>query len=204
MRRARPLARRRAMTLRPFLVLMRFRNPCSRLRLRFEGCLKVNDIAHSFSRDHFSMKRPHYRGVTGGCQSIYDRISAWQWGHGNPKCADRVASPDTQKPAVSPVLEALLPDCGKDATGVTRLYHGIFHHNSLFSKGIDRSPPEESFWHLHCVEKHWLDATNDLHAIRTKKTWNVIRALAAEQHHMKLPSGGREKTEELAGPAITR
>ena len=75
-RRARPLALRRAITLRPFLVLMRFRNPCSRLRLRFEGCLKVNDIAHSFSRDHFSMKRPHYRGVTEGCQSICHRVSA--------------------------------------------------------------------------------------------------------------------------------
>lgn len=36
--RARPLARRRAMTLRPFLVLIRFRNPCSRFRLSLEGC----------------------------------------------------------------------------------------------------------------------------------------------------------------------
>jgi hypothetical protein len=55
-RRARPLALRRAITFRPFLVLMRFRNPCSRLRLRFEGCLKVNDIAHSFSRDQFQSR----------------------------------------------------------------------------------------------------------------------------------------------------
>lgn len=77
-RRARPLALRRAITFRPFLVLMRFRNPCSRLRLRFEGCLKVNDIAHSLSRDHFSMKRPHYRGGTGGCQSTLTRQSALQ------------------------------------------------------------------------------------------------------------------------------
>lgn len=36
--RARPLARRRASTLRPPLVLMRFRNPCSRLRFRLDGC----------------------------------------------------------------------------------------------------------------------------------------------------------------------
>jgi hypothetical protein len=36
--RARPLARRRAMTLRPFFVLIRFRNPCSRFRFSFEGC----------------------------------------------------------------------------------------------------------------------------------------------------------------------
>lgn len=78
-RRARPLALRRAITLRPFFVLMRFRNPCSRLRLRFEGCLKVNDIAHSFSRNHFSMKRPHYRDVTQGCQSIHDQVSAAKW-----------------------------------------------------------------------------------------------------------------------------
>ena len=77
-RRARPLALRRAITFRPFLVLMRFRNPCSRLRLRFEGCLKVNDIAHSLSRDHSSMKRPHYRGGTGGCQSTLTRQSALQ------------------------------------------------------------------------------------------------------------------------------
>ena len=75
-RRARPLALRRAITFRPFLVLMRFRNPCSRLRLRFEGCLKVNDIAHSLSRDHSSMKRPHYRGGTGGCQSTCTLQSA--------------------------------------------------------------------------------------------------------------------------------
>ena len=69
-RRTRPFALRRASTFRPFLVLMRFRNPCSRLRLRFEGCLNVNDIADSFSRNHFSMKRPHYRGGARGCQSI--------------------------------------------------------------------------------------------------------------------------------------
>lgn len=36
--RARPLARRRAITLRPFFVLIRFRNPCSRFRFNFEGC----------------------------------------------------------------------------------------------------------------------------------------------------------------------
>src|SRR5262245_24496514 len=37
-RRARPLARRRANTFRPFLVLIRLRNPCSRFFFRFEGC----------------------------------------------------------------------------------------------------------------------------------------------------------------------
>jgi hypothetical protein len=37
-RRVRPLARRRAKTFRPFLVLMRFRNPCSRFFLRLDGC----------------------------------------------------------------------------------------------------------------------------------------------------------------------
>jgi hypothetical protein len=36
--RARPFARRRASTLRPFFVLMRFLNPCSRFRFRFDGC----------------------------------------------------------------------------------------------------------------------------------------------------------------------
>src|SRR5262249_21301498 len=36
--RARPLARRRAKTFRPFLVLIRLRKPCSRFFLRFEGC----------------------------------------------------------------------------------------------------------------------------------------------------------------------
>ena len=36
--RARPLARRRAITLRPFFVLIRFRNPCSRFRLSLDGC----------------------------------------------------------------------------------------------------------------------------------------------------------------------
>lgn len=91
-RRARPLALRRAMTLRPFLVLMRFRNPCSRLRLRFEGCLKVNDIAHSFSRNHFAVKRPHYRGATGGCQSICHRIPVTKSREYNPKSIDRESS----------------------------------------------------------------------------------------------------------------
>src|SRR5215472_16548324 len=36
--RVRPLARRRAKTFRPFLVLIRLRKPCSRFFLRFEGC----------------------------------------------------------------------------------------------------------------------------------------------------------------------
>ena len=42
----RPLARRRAMTLRPFLVAMRFRKPWTRLRWRFLGW-KVRFIFHS-------------------------------------------------------------------------------------------------------------------------------------------------------------
>ena len=37
-RRARPLALRRAITFRPFLVLMRFRNPCSRFFFKLDGC----------------------------------------------------------------------------------------------------------------------------------------------------------------------
>ncbi len=119
-RRARPLALRRAITFRPFLVLMRFRNPCSRLRLRFEGCLKVNDIAHSLSRDHFSMKRPHYRGGTGGCQStcalqlaLHGRSegdSELEW----EKVSDRAIATQPR------TLEALLPDCDKHATETGR------------------------------------------------------------------------------------
>ena len=119
-RRARPLALRRAITFRPFLVLMRFRNPCSRLRLRFEGCLKVNDIAHSLSRDHSSMKRPHYRGGTGGCQSTCLLQSALQgrtegepeleWG----KVSDHALATQPR------TLEALLPDCDKHATETGR------------------------------------------------------------------------------------
>lgn len=35
---ARPLARRRASTLRPFLVDIRLRNPCSRFFFKFDGC----------------------------------------------------------------------------------------------------------------------------------------------------------------------
>ena len=115
-----PLALRRAITFRPFLVLMRFRNPCSRLRLRFEGCLKVNDIAHSLSRDHSSMKRPHYRGGTGGCQSTCLLQSALQgrtegepeleWG----KVSDHALATQPR------TLEALLPDCDKHATETGR------------------------------------------------------------------------------------
>ena len=119
-RRARPLALRRAITFRPFLVLMRFRNPCSRLRLRFEGCLKVNDITHSFSRDHSSLKRPHYRGGTGGCQSTCLLQSVLQgrtegepeleWG----KVSDHAIATQPR------TLEALLPDCDKHATETGR------------------------------------------------------------------------------------
>ncbi len=43
-KRARPFARRRARTFRPFLVLMRLRNPWSLFRFRFEGCLNVADM----------------------------------------------------------------------------------------------------------------------------------------------------------------
>jgi len=43
-KRARPFARRRAKTFRPFFVLIRLRNPCSRFFLRFDGCADVNDI----------------------------------------------------------------------------------------------------------------------------------------------------------------
>lgn len=46
--RARPLARRRARTRRPFFVLMRFRKPCSRFFLRFDGCRNVNDTRPPF------------------------------------------------------------------------------------------------------------------------------------------------------------
>lgn len=115
-RRARPLARRRAMTFRPFLVLMRFRNPCSRLRLRFEGCLKVNDIARSFSRNQFSIKRPHYRGVIGGCQSMrtgtaFVRESQNRHHHrASTRRENRTVRDRPRK------LEALLPLIGKDAT----------------------------------------------------------------------------------------
>ncbi len=43
--RARPLARRRARTRRPFFVLMRFRKPCSRFFFRLDGCRNVNDTS---------------------------------------------------------------------------------------------------------------------------------------------------------------
>jgi hypothetical protein len=112
-RRARPLALRRAMTLRPFLVLMRFRNPCSRLRLRFEGCLKVNDIAHSFSRNHFAVKRPHYRGATGGCQSICPRIPATKSREYNPKSIDRESSSNGQAPECHQFLRHSCPIAAK-------------------------------------------------------------------------------------------
>lgn len=53
--RARPLARRRARTRRPFFVLMRFRKPCSRFFLRFDGCRNVNDTRPPF--DCLSIKK---------------------------------------------------------------------------------------------------------------------------------------------------
>ena len=150
-RRARPLALRRAITFRPFLVLMRFRNPCSRLRLRFEGCLKVNDIAHSLSRDHSSMKRPHYRGGTGGCQSTCLLQSALQgrtegepeleWG----KVSDHAIATQPR------TLEALLPDCDKHATETGR--GRVLPHRSkqLFCKDNRSSPQQSPPWHPACV-----------------------------------------------------
>ena len=74
-RRARPLARRRAKTFRPFLVLMRFRNPCSRLRLRLDGCLKVNDIALSLSTDRPSEESSLYGW--GGRVSMQSLSCSW-------------------------------------------------------------------------------------------------------------------------------
>lgn len=50
-RRARPFALRRAKTFRPFFVLIRLRNPCSRFRFNLEGCWNVKDIALSFVID---------------------------------------------------------------------------------------------------------------------------------------------------------
>ena len=66
-RRARPLARRRAKTFRPFFVLMRFRKPCSRLRLRLEGCRNVNDMEHSLSTRLWT-KGGHYMEPPQECQ----------------------------------------------------------------------------------------------------------------------------------------
>lgn len=64
--RCRPLARRRANTLRPALVLMRLRNPWSRLRFKFDGCFEVNDIDGSPA----TIQRIfHYMERTGTCQS---------------------------------------------------------------------------------------------------------------------------------------
>jgi hypothetical protein len=127
-RRARPLALRRAMTLRPFLVLMRFRNPCSRLRLRFEGCLKVNDIAHSFSRGHFSMKRSHYRGVMEGCQSKYHRVWAEKLSNRNPQHTDLAPSLDMQIPTSHPFLRHSCPIAAK-MPQQTASYSTNIHHN---------------------------------------------------------------------------
>ncbi len=150
-RRARPLALRRAITFRPFLVLMRFRNPCSRLRLRFEGCLKVNDIAHSLSRDHSSMKRPHYRGGTGGCQSTCLLQSALQgrtegepeleWG----KVSDHALATQPR------TLEALLPDCDKHATETGRGLVLPHRSKQLFCKDNRSSPQQSPPWHPACV-----------------------------------------------------
>lgn len=52
-KRARPLARRRAKTFRPFLVLIRLRNPCSRFFLRFDGCWDVKDMQSLLTLDKF-------------------------------------------------------------------------------------------------------------------------------------------------------
>lgn len=57
-KRARPFARRRARTFRPFLVLMRLRNPWSLFRFRFEGCLNVADM----KRLQCSQNRLHHIG----------------------------------------------------------------------------------------------------------------------------------------------
>ncbi len=64
--RCRPLARRRANTLRPALVLMRLRNPWSRLRFKFDGCFDVNDMDSSSA----TLQRIfHYMDRARCCQS---------------------------------------------------------------------------------------------------------------------------------------
>ena len=151
-RRARPLARRRAMTFRPFLVLMRFRNPCSRLRLRFEGCLKVNDIAHSFPRNQLAMKRPHYRGETGGCQSIGSLLASTARAR-TPHRGNDHRTIQTKRTVATPweVLEALLPSPDKDATAVSALSVRSFSPNSLTHNTKAQHVSTPHLWHPHCV-----------------------------------------------------
>lgn len=81
--RARPLARRRARTRRPFLVLMRFRKPCSRFFLRFDGCRNVNDTRPPFDCrsipyrslvDLLKNGRLHYRSAPHPCQFAVFRV----------------------------------------------------------------------------------------------------------------------------------
>jgi len=112
--------------------------------------------------------------------------------------------PEVHTPYPSPLLEALLPDCGKDATAVSQPDNGIPHRNLLFSQGIEWSAREYIFWHLHCVEGYWLDGINDLHAESMKD-----RRQASKPEHQKASRQNYrpdedKRREELAGPPSTR
>lgn len=75
-KRARPFARRRARTFRPFLVLMRLRNPWSLFRFRFEGCLNVADM----KRLQCSQNRLHHIGgsLTLSMKGMQTHTSRWR------------------------------------------------------------------------------------------------------------------------------
>ncbi len=66
--RARPLARRRASTFRPPLVLIRFLNPCSLFLFKFDGSLKVVDMA-TLLHTNPAHKALHYMSRPSVCQS---------------------------------------------------------------------------------------------------------------------------------------
>jgi hypothetical protein len=66
--RTRPFALRRARTFRPCLVLIRLRNPWSRFRFSFDGCLYVNDMSPLPPDERSQEKTTHYMSETRGSQ----------------------------------------------------------------------------------------------------------------------------------------
>src|SRR5213594_782377 len=94
--RARPLARRRANTFRPPFVLIRFLNPCSLFLFKFEGSLKVVDMAALLPTNP-AYKTQHYMSRPSVCQSRDGRlVELADLAAGLGESSDRI-SPDWQE-----------------------------------------------------------------------------------------------------------
>lgn len=101
--RARPLARLRANTFRPPFVLIRFLNPWSLFLFKFDGSLKVVDIATLLHLNP-AYKAQHYMSRTSVCQSRESRLVDTAAGLAMAKTVLFFTSTKVIEPVLLPVL----------------------------------------------------------------------------------------------------